>query len=197
MSRQAEKKVRNRNAIMAAAVSVFAEKGKDNTSISDVVQASGLARGTFYNYFPSLEAVWQTILEDFFTQVADAAHRGRMAARDMEEFVRQGYASYFELLASQPEYIDLIVRNPHAVRQTFMEGPSSLSVYTQLEEDMHQSGYFTAYTDEEVRVLCVAMIGSVFEVLSQSAAPGKQPNPEMLIGTLTNLLVHGLKSRQR
>jgi AcrR family transcriptional regulator len=193
MGKQAENKVRNRQAIMEAAVGVFAEKGKDNATISDVVQACGLARGTFYNYFPSLETLWDALLEAFFHTIAENVHRARSQAPDLEAFVREGYQTYFRILAANPIYIQLIVRNPHAVRQSFMQAPTSLSVYRQLEEDMHRSGFFKAYSDQEIRIQCVAMIGAVFELLSHIEAPDQHVDPDIMAGTLTRLFVHGLK----
>jgi len=41
--------------IMAAALEVFAEKGPDAPVVDDFVRAAGIARGTFYNHFQSVE----------------------------------------------------------------------------------------------------------------------------------------------
>lgn len=37
--------------LIESALRVFAEKGLDATSIDDVIEAAGVSRGTFYNYF--------------------------------------------------------------------------------------------------------------------------------------------------
>lgn len=39
--------------ILAAARNVFAEKGFDDTKVSEIAQMAGVAKGTFYIYFPS------------------------------------------------------------------------------------------------------------------------------------------------
>lgn len=41
--------------IIRAAVQVFAERGVDAPVIDDFIKAAGIARGTFYNYFRSVE----------------------------------------------------------------------------------------------------------------------------------------------
>jgi len=41
--------------ILAAALEVFAEKGPDAPVVDDFVRAAGIARGTFYNHFQSVE----------------------------------------------------------------------------------------------------------------------------------------------
>ena len=51
MGRREQKKEENRNVILQSAKTVFIEKGYHNTSISDIIRQTGLARGTFYLYF--------------------------------------------------------------------------------------------------------------------------------------------------
>lgn len=41
------------NEILTAARSVLAEKGFDDTKVSEIVERAGVAKGTFYLYFPS------------------------------------------------------------------------------------------------------------------------------------------------
>lgn len=51
------KRERTRLALIEAAIGVLAEKGLESTSIDDLMRAAGMARGTFYNYFPTREAL--------------------------------------------------------------------------------------------------------------------------------------------
>lgn len=44
---------RTRERLLDAAEGVIAEKGVDATTVEDLVRAAGVARGTFYNYFPT------------------------------------------------------------------------------------------------------------------------------------------------
>jgi AcrR family transcriptional regulator len=50
-----ERSARTQNRILEAALGVFAERGPDAPVIDDFVQAAGVARGTFYNHFKSVE----------------------------------------------------------------------------------------------------------------------------------------------
>jgi AcrR family transcriptional regulator len=49
--------------ILARALEVFASKGYHRTSISDLVAAAGVARGTFYLYFQSKEAIFLELVD--------------------------------------------------------------------------------------------------------------------------------------
>ncbi len=42
-----------RDAIYRAAISLFAERGYSNVSVDEIVAAANVAKGTFYNFFPS------------------------------------------------------------------------------------------------------------------------------------------------
>jgi len=49
--------------ILEAALRVFASKGYHGAAVSDVVKAAGVARGTFYLYFDSKDAVFIELLD--------------------------------------------------------------------------------------------------------------------------------------
>ena len=51
MSRVDEKKLQKRNSLLQTAFELFTTKGVGNTSISDIADRAGVAKGTFYLYF--------------------------------------------------------------------------------------------------------------------------------------------------
>src|SRR5271165_6027842 len=50
-----ERSARTETRILEAALRVFADMGPDAPKIDDFVLAAGISRGTFYNYFESVE----------------------------------------------------------------------------------------------------------------------------------------------
>lgn len=52
--------------LLVAAIDVIAEKGLDQTSISDIVKKAGVAQGTFYLYFSSKKALIPAIADNLF-----------------------------------------------------------------------------------------------------------------------------------
>ena len=57
-------KIQNRQLILDAARQVFAELGYGATTVRDIIRATPLASGTFYNYFKSKEEVFQAIRDE-------------------------------------------------------------------------------------------------------------------------------------
>ena len=51
MGKAEEKKMKKREYLLDTAFKLFTEKGIHNTSISDIVEQAGVAKGTFYLYF--------------------------------------------------------------------------------------------------------------------------------------------------
>jgi AcrR family transcriptional regulator len=47
--------------IYEAAVSLFFEKGFDNTSVQEIVERAGMTKGALYHYFPSKDDIWVLI----------------------------------------------------------------------------------------------------------------------------------------
>jgi AcrR family transcriptional regulator len=105
---------RSRAAILDAAERLFAERGYDATSLSDVGAAAGVSRGTPGYFFGSKADLYHAVLERAFAEVREAVRTGReraLASSQGPEAVLAGAVSdYFDFLAARPNYIRLIER---------------------------------------------------------------------------------------
>jgi AcrR family transcriptional regulator len=69
-STRAEAKRESRRAeILTTAEAVFAAKGYHGTRISDIIDAAGIARGTFYLYFESKSAIFLELIEQLLVEL--------------------------------------------------------------------------------------------------------------------------------
>src|SRR5271156_5926221 len=80
-------KTQNRHLILEAARQVFAELGYGATTVGDIIRATPLASGTFYNYFRSKEEVFQAIRDESALQIRPRLHEERIKAASVEEFI--------------------------------------------------------------------------------------------------------------
>ena len=55
------RKALTRERLLDAAVKVIGEKGPDASSVEDFVAAADVSRGTFYNYFPTMEDLLRAV----------------------------------------------------------------------------------------------------------------------------------------
>jgi AcrR family transcriptional regulator len=75
--RALERRSQRRLQILSAARKVFSLKGYHASSVSDILKEAGIARGTFYLYFPSKRAIFDELLEQMFSQISRAVRRVR------------------------------------------------------------------------------------------------------------------------
>jgi AcrR family transcriptional regulator len=68
-------KLERRRQILAAAKAVFAEAGYHGASINAIIERAQIARGTFYLYFESKSAVFDSILDQALADLRARIHR--------------------------------------------------------------------------------------------------------------------------
>lgn len=164
-------KAENRRAILDAAQEIFTEMGYGAASIRDVVRRSGLAAGTFYNYFPDKQSVFQAVLEEHTTALRRRLREARGRARDAETIVREGFETYFSFIVEDRPLFEMLRRNAGTVRELFDTPALELGI-GELREDLAALGTLPAGLDLDA--LASAMGGVAFELgirLSEQELP--------------------------
>lgn len=103
-------KQQNRQFILDAARQVFAEQGYGAATIRDIIRATPLAAGTFYNYFTSKEDVRRALDAEMAAVLRPVLSEGRAQAATAEEFLSAFFSAAFALKAGTetvPAAIDL------------------------------------------------------------------------------------------
>lgn len=167
MTKRERNKQQNDSAIIQAAIRLFADKGLEATTIGDIVAASGLARGTFYNYYKSKDEVWEKLVNKLLIQVNDALNAKRRQATTAYDFVYEAFMGYAKVL-EPPLILALVVKNQAAFRTSLFSSSSITSIYRDLEKDLKQSTFFDQLSDQQYQLISYAMVGSGLEIVIQS-----------------------------
>jgi len=61
--RRARRRRETHSRIFDAALRLFAERGYANTPVEEITEAADVAKGTFFNYFPTKEAILEALAE--------------------------------------------------------------------------------------------------------------------------------------
>src|SRR6187200_402904 len=77
--------VPKRDAILRAAIDVFAERGYFNAQVADVARAAGVAAGTVYLYFKNKDDLLVSIFE---RTMKEAIAEGRGSVNGLEDPIR-------------------------------------------------------------------------------------------------------------
>src|SRR6476646_6987838 len=88
-------KAQNRETILVAARDVFAEMGFAAATVRDIIRATHLASGTFYNYFKSKEQVYQALRDEEALVLRPRLRQVRAHAVTAEEFIAESFRTFF------------------------------------------------------------------------------------------------------
>ena len=104
------KKERTREAIVDAALALFAERGFEGTTVADIAAAADIAPRTFFGYFPAKEDV---VFHDF-----DAVHEGlrsRLRDREPGETAIDAMRAWIAGIVAQADFKDARERCRHQI----------------------------------------------------------------------------------
>lgn len=157
-------KAQNRRAILDAAQEIFTEMGYGAASIRDVVRRSGLAAGTFYNYFPDKESVFRAVLDEHTTELRGRLRDARARARDAETIVREGFQTYFSFIVEDRPLFEMLRRNAGTVRELFGTFALERGILELLEDLRVLAARGELAVSLDLDALAAAMGGVAFEL---------------------------------
>src|SRR5579884_1881597 len=122
-------KAQNRETILAAARQVFAELGFATATVRDIIRATPLASGTFYNYFKSKEEVYQALRDEQALRLRPRLREARLAATTAQEFFAASFRAFFVFVAANG--------GPRTTPDPFrMDSPEVLAGFAELKDDI-------------------------------------------------------------
>lgn len=70
-SRGSRRKRRTREKLLHAAMELMADRGAEGVAINEITERADVGFGTFYNHFPSKEAIYEALIHQVFDDFAD------------------------------------------------------------------------------------------------------------------------------
>lgn len=89
MSKIDNNKEQKRNSLLDSAFTLFLDNGFNKTSISDIVEKAGVAKGTFYLYFKDKFDIRNQLISHKANQVFQAACNELMKHKELKDFEEQ------------------------------------------------------------------------------------------------------------
>jgi AcrR family transcriptional regulator len=156
-------KVQNRHTILEAARRVFAELGYGATTVRDIVRATPLASGTFYNYFKSKEEIFQAIQDESALRIRPRLREERSRAQSIEAFIMGSFRTFFEYVESDQHGFRAIRRHTDAMRVR-MDTPEMIAGFDELREDLETAIGKGLLPPVDTDYLMAAFVGVAFEI---------------------------------
>jgi AcrR family transcriptional regulator len=96
-----------RRQILEGARRVFLAAGFDGASMGEIAKAAGVSKGTLYSYFASKEALFERLIHDERTSLAEALFRLDADDPDTRAVLRRLGLSFLEMLV-RPEHVSSV-----------------------------------------------------------------------------------------
>jgi AcrR family transcriptional regulator len=185
-------KVQNRQLILDAARQVFAELGYGATTVRDIIRATPLASGTFYNYFKSKEEVFQAIRDEVAIAIRPRLHEERMKAKTVEEFISCSFRTFFEYVSDDRVNFHAIRHSADSTRIR-MDTPEVIAGFEELRADIESATAKGLFPPVDADFLMAAIVGVAFELGERML--GREPqDPIATAEFATALFLGGLRA---
>lgn len=153
-------KAQNRETILLAARQVFAELGFAAATVRDIIRATPLASGTFYNYFKSKEEVYLALRDLEALAIRPGLQQARRAATTPEAFLAGSFRAFFRFVAESQGPSD----------RFRMDSPEVLAGFAELRADLEAAQAKGLFPAVDSNLLSAALTGIAFELGEQVKA---------------------------
>jgi AcrR family transcriptional regulator len=195
-------------ALKAAALRQFAERGYLNTKITDITAAADRATGSFYQHFASKDDLLQALLADMHAQAGRTFDDGGHSPHDLTDpaQLRQHLAAAWGVMRDNRPVMTALFESAMAA------GPASGELWKRLADDTSMLRDHLEYLQARGDALpgdptlVAAAIGAMLSMLAYALLPadpvdsavrgGPGYSDKQILGTLTNLLLRGLAGPQ-
>ena len=149
-----------RERILEEALSLFSERGFEKTTVADIVEQSAIARGTFYNYFPDMNTLFDALIAELNQQVVEAIQYTRKHTDNLYDYLYGTFKSYFELIGTE-QMIQFHIVNQAYIRQSSYQSDLIKVIVKNLNRDLKSDLKIKAFTEKyEFLLLSYMLVGS-------------------------------------
>lgn len=149
-----------REAIFAEGLRLFSEKGIQQTTVNDIVQAVGIARGTFYNYFDDVQSLFEALIESINRRIQENVKENRKKADSIYEYLYSTFKSYLDFV-SAPQMKEFHTRNQAAIRQSTYQSDQIRSVIQDINRDLRKDPNVNEFDQNyEFLLLSIMLVGA-------------------------------------
>lgn len=168
--------------ILKAAREVLAEKGLEETKVSEIVARAGVAQGTFYLYFPSKTSLVLALVQDMAQKNMEAIQEAIAGASSLSEMVDLGVRASFAEMARNAD-IARVVRSRIGLTEIYSECEKYFEPLHQMVAALLRDGIARGEVDPDVNPdLSARLVSGVVENASDYCYVYGflEPNEELL-----------------
>ena len=176
-----------RERILDEALSLFSERGFEKTTVADIVGQCDIARGTFYNYFPDMNSLFDALINQLNQRIIDAIQHTRKQTENLYDYLYGTFKSYFDLIGSE-QMIQFHIVNQAYIRQSSYQSDLIKVIVKNLNRDLKSDLNIKAFNEKyEFLLLSYMLVGSPPELFLATHTTDINLSSEQLATFLSKL----------
>ena len=189
-------KAERRQQILATARDLFARRGYHQTTIDDIVDEAGVARGTYYLYYEDKRAVFSDLIDRFSQRLTMAIERIVTGdpARPVDEQVRTNIRAIVGVCLAERAMTKILFTDAAGIDAAFDRKLATFydAVVQLLTESLRDGQTLGIVRDGEPRVLAYLTLGALKELLFQAVTLGlAEESADRLTAQMYEFLARG------
>ena len=139
---------------------LFSEKGLEQTTVADIVEKCHIARGTFYNYFSDINALFDALIEALNSRIREGVKKTRKETHSVYDYLYGTFKSYYNIIGT-PEMIQFHIINQAHIRQSTYQSDMIKTIVKNLIRDLKSSKKTKAFNKKhEFLLLSFMLVGA-------------------------------------
>jgi AcrR family transcriptional regulator len=176
-----------RERILDEALSLFSERGFEKTTVADIVGQCDIARGTFYNYFPDMNSLFDALINQLNQRIIEAIQHTRKQTDNLYDYLYGTFKSYFDLIGSE-QMIQFHIVNQAYIRQSSYQSDVIKVIVKNLNRDLKSDLNIKAFNEKyEFLLLSYMLVGSPPELFLATHTTDINLSSEQLATFLSKL----------
>lgn len=184
--------------ILVAAARLFGDRGYHDTSVSDIIAAAGIARGTFYIYFQSKRALFAELVDDLLARLHAAIRRvdTEAGAPSARQQLLDNMMRVLEMLTEERALLAILLEGAVGLDRAFDSklGEFYDEVARAVEASLVLGREMGLVRDCDTRVVSLAVLGAIKELLHEilREGPSSRESFESLAGCVLDVFSRGV-----
>ncbi|MDG2108653.1 MAG: TetR/AcrR family transcriptional regulator [Flavobacteriaceae bacterium] len=149
-----------RERILQESLILFTDNGLEKTTVSDIVENCDIARGTFYNYFPDMNTLFDALINELNQKIVESIQHTRKTTSNLYDYLHGTFKSYFDLISSK-QMIQFHIVNQAHIRKSSYQSDLLKVIVKNLNRDLKSDLNIKAFNQKhEFLLLSYMLVGS-------------------------------------
>lgn len=164
MGKRETNKIMIRKRLLEEAMRLFSEKGFDQTTVADIVEAAGIGRGTFYNYFQDVKSIFNAVVDQMNVEIQALIKDARKESKGIYELLYASFKTFLEYV-SREDLAGFHRKNQAYIRSTSYGSQSVRQLVSDLHHDLKSGKVIGQFKEDyEFQLLSYVLVGAPAEL---------------------------------